>query len=215
MSVENFLLNTDYPIDQIIGYGSGSVTIPSFGFNDPIITHGYSFAPLYYIRWSYTSTFDVSYEETGRISAEVLVSGETRPLTASIIISNNSTASVTVYYRIIFFRPFDQSPISDNTQIGLDDFNINTDDNLPKIYMEGYINNPGGTVSHNLGFIPQVDAWFSFSDGRKGRFMGSNMDSTFYDYKLIVTTTTLTYTKDPSMTLFTPNLYYRIYGDRI
>lgn len=214
-TANDMVLDSDYPMDKIIGYSTGSNVVPALNFNDLTLTHNFPFAPLYYLRWSLSPTFATSFEETGRISTDFLIAGEMSVNTAKIYMTNNTSTSATIYYRLILFAPYDINATSDQTQLFLDDYNINTDYNYPKIYLEGYINDPGGTINHNLGYIPQVDAWFFATNGKVTRFMGSRMPTTSADYKLLVTTNTLVYIRDPSLPSFTPKLYYRIYLDSI
>lgn len=207
----DFLISTDHPIDKVIGYHTGSVTVSAFNFNDFTLTHGFGFAPLYSLRWSYSPAFDESFEETTRFEWRFRVSCATKNNVTEVRTSNNTSTSRTIYYRIIYFAPFDLEAPYSYTQLQLDDFNINTDYNYPKILLEGYLPSSGGSVAHNLGYIPQVEAW-SIDDFGLSRWMGGAVFASGYENKILVSTSSVTYQKEPA-SFWSPSIYYRIYGD--
>lgn len=164
--LRNFLLNTDAPIDKIIGSSTGSVSVPSNDFREVVINHGFSFTPLFYIKWSTSPTFNPSYEsqwfQPSSLPYSVYGTSSSSDMRLSV---SNYGGTVTIYYQVIYFMPSDINvsvPI-----VSLDNFQMNTDYNYTKIISEGRINGSSGTITHDLGYIPQVEAWYiRATDGR-------------------------------------------------
>lgn len=214
VDTRKFLLDSDYPIDKIIGTFTGSIPIAASDFNDITIPHGFTSTPLYYIRWSYSSDFSTSYEETGNSAGfSVFVGCETNNTNIIIRTTNLTASPLTVYYRVILFPRYDVSYDVTNTQNNLDTFNLNTDYNYPKIYAEGYLPKVSGTFVHGLGYRPTVEAWFVLDNGTFSRFLGSSFGVSA-QYNLLVDTNTINWTNSISG-LFQARVYYRIYGDEI
>lgn len=214
------LLDTDSPIDKIIGYITGSVTIPAFDFNDVTISHGFDVAPVSYVKWSFTNSFTDSYDETPFDGIEnIFVSLSTTNSNVIVRCSNNGATVRTLYYRVTLFAQGDKVYSSNNTQTGLDNFNINTDYNYPKLKHEGYLARTGDTFNHNLGYIPQVDAWLlsTLYGGSNTRYMISSMRSTpvgTFESRLTITESQIIFTCPSPMTS-DQGIYFRIYGDHI
>lgn len=161
------LLNTDYPIDKIVGYSAGSQSVPAFGVPTITVPHGMAYAPLYYIKWSNTADFAVSNDEIGVSFNRSLLFSNADSTNIYLFPFNNTGGSLTFYYRIIYFMPTDVDVIQDETQSDFDDFILNTDYNYTKILDQGLLNSSSATIAHNLGYYPQVEAWYvRASDGR-------------------------------------------------
>lgn len=154
------LLNTDYPIDKIIGYSTGSFSISAFNSTTVTVPHSYTFAPLFFLKWSTTSDFSVSYDEIGVSFNYISVNANADTVNVYLFPFNNTGSSVTIYYRLIYFMPTTVNEIAAQTQSALDSYVLNTDYNYTKIYEEGYIASSSGSITHNLGYYPQVEAWY-------------------------------------------------------
>lgn len=215
MALSDLLIDSDHPVDKVVGYNTGSVTIPAFDFNDVPVRHGLNFIPLPFMKWSFTSTFDSSYQETGNNSAYgVFISCTTNNTNTIIRTSNNTASPITIYYRVLYFAPYDIVAVAPETQNTLDAFNINTEWNYPKIFLENYIANTGGSVFHGLGYVPQVESWVVTST-EAYRMSYSGVVNSFFDQRVTVDENNLTYEVDPSVPTPPGRLYFRIYGDRV
>ena len=206
----NFLVDSDYPMDKIIGSKSGSFTRTTATYlTGEVVAHGFSFAPTYILQWSTSSTFIPCYSE--QLSGDgfsPLIEAQTD--TTNIYLTGFvPTGSVTFYYRVLLFMPSDINVDATSTAVSYNNFVINTDNNYPKIFLEGKIT-ATTIITHNLGYYPLVDFWIHrISDGRIRHFpvsqtiIGSEGGA-------IVTTTTATF--------YLPTghdyIYYKIYGDQ-
>lgn len=216
VDLRNFLLNTDAPIDKIIGSSTGSVTVPSNDFADVIINHGFSFTPLFYVKWSTSPTFSPSYESQWFQPSSVPYSiyGNSSSSDMRLSASNLSGSSVTLYYQIIYFMPSDVS--TDVPSVSLDDFQLNTDYNYTKIVLEGVLNSGSGTIDHNLGYIPQVEAWYvRSSDGRCLRLDYSYPEDPglFSSPEVEVTSTQIIFRQSQDTFNNATKYYYKIYAE--
>lgn len=215
-NARNFLINSDYPIDQIIYIYSGSVLIPAFDFNDVTIPHGLPFTPLPMGQWSTTSDFSVSYEiSSGPLGGTpyTVNTGIEANATNIIFSNNNNTGSpITVYYRIYAFQPSNASGDSPHTKSQDADFIFSSDYNYTKLLSSGVTGTLGAgaatAVTHSLGYYPQVMAWKE-KTGVITPLVFAGLDGGGHSAQ--VTTTTVLFTastSDPS-SLF----HYRIYLD--
>lgn len=104
----NFQLNTDTPIDKVVTYYDGSVSLPSgFDIRTTTISHNLGFRPLPYGRWSLDPGFSTSNEidnGTGDLQVPSMI------VTTSLDSLNNTfefttqkqsgSPSTTVYFRL-------------------------------------------------------------------------------------------------------------------
>lgn len=164
------LFSSDAPIDRVIGTISGSLAIPYDpnlgGYAEAIIPHNFGFAPLFHARWSDSPSFDFSHECTWvtPVYAKFTPSVATSSTDIKITAGNNSGAAGTMYYQIFFFLPPNVSPGQLPTPP--EQLVMSSDYNYTKLVQQGTLGSSGGTITHNLGYLPQVEAWVTRFDGR-------------------------------------------------
>lgn len=159
MAVEprNFLLNTDYEMDKIIYFTSGSINPGETKF----ISHNLGFAPLVFGVCAFNEDFSDSrispyqqWLDSGYIQFQFWSTNEHIRLGYH----NDQSGSQKLYYRIYAFEPSNSSaqiaPTSDKAK----KFVLNTDYNYCKLFKKG-IAHGNATIQHNLGYIPFVLAW--------------------------------------------------------
>lgn len=172
------LLSTDTPIDQIILFKEGSVSVSPItaieggwymGDGSVTIPHSLSFAPLPYVEYSLTPDFtDVSTMELVPVDFILaspsqsihILCRETAADNSNIYVSFwnfNSSSTTTVYYRIYGFAPTNAGTTDVPPTAGLGSLNVpvfNTDLNYMKIVGSG--TSSGGTINFNS---PISQAW--------------------------------------------------------
>lgn len=201
-------------MDKIAGYYTGSIVSPAGGEGTTVtIPHTFGTYPLTTVKWSTTADFSVSYDETDivNIGGLFIFSYST---TTNIIFSgyNNNATPVTIYYRIYCFLPSDEDIDVTSTQSGLDDFVINTDYNYPKVFLQGNTTTNPATITHSLGYYPQVDVWYvDTTVNRCYHFTGSNIPADSVYANVTISTTYLKMFQPWHPT--TIKWYYRIYVD--
>lgn len=216
--LRNFLLNTDAPIDKIIGSSTGSIFIPANDFRDVIINHGFGFTPLFYIKWSNTPSFNPSYESQWFQPSSIPFSmyGNSSSVDMRLFANNFDVGAVTLYYQVIYFMPTDVNV--NMPLVSLDNFQLNTDYNYTKIISEGKISAGSGVINHNLGYLPQVEAWFMRSnDGRCLRLDYSFPENPgfFSSPEVEVTETQVIFRQSQDAFNNATAYHYKIYADGI
>ena len=224
MAIEDFVLNTDYPVDKVIYLLSGSFSLPGSTYPVINVPHNLPFPPLLGGSWSLTPDFLVCYElDSGPISFADTTFVNTQYMGAAadstnvrINAGNNVATGVTIYYRIYGLQPTGY-PTADIPVLSAsgDDFLLNTDYNLTKLFTADVVSQPATTtpaatitVNHNIGYIPQVVVWEEVS--------GYIRPMTLADTFVIAASTTVTST---TVSFFTPEFssakkyHYRIYLD--
>ena len=155
----NFLFNTDYEMDKIIYFTSGSITANEY---QKTITHNLGFKPLIFGVCATASDFSdprtIPYENITQDNS-IWFYAKASASNRYLEFVNFSDQNAKMYYRIYAFEPSDSNadivPTGDNAS----QFILNTDYNYCKLHSKGELNE-GGTVTHNLGYIPQVLAWY-------------------------------------------------------
>lgn len=211
----NFLFNTDFPIDQIVYIREGSTTIGTGGTVN--IAHGLPFIPNVIFYWSFDSDFATVYDQnvgpfpSGNIGFPFTLQVTASSDATNVILNANGTLGPsTVYYRIFAFQPSDYTGDVDPTASSADNFTLNTDFNYTKLLTYDKVTvNAGGTttITHDLGYIPQVLAWTVFS-GTSNPLLYSALDG--FNRDVEVTTTSIIINND---TFLDYDFYYRIYAD--
>lgn len=208
-----FLLDTDYPIDKIIGYNEGSFTYSQSQIDPHKVKHGFDFAPLYIIKWSKNSNFHVSYDETGIITYpedQALVHADSTNINISIV--KNKSGTDTYYYRLYYFLPTDEDEKLSVQNLNKNDFVFNTDFNYTKIYKQGTKGSGSSyTINHNLGYYPQVEVWYETSVGLFHKVYGPGSSSPFQS-TAVITTSQLKLKKNSDPVT---KWYYKIYVDEV
>lgn len=209
MNPDQFILNTDYPIEQIIGSSSGSFTRNSSNFLTPhAFNHGFTFAPLYIMQWSTNSNFTPAYSEQLMGDGSVPLLEAQTDASTTYLYSFVPSGSVTFYYRVVYFMPPDINVDVPETASAYNTYVFNTERQYPKVILQG--KTTGGTISHNLGFYPMVDFWLHrVSDGMIRHFPVTETDSGNEGGAIITTS---------SVQFLPPGghdyAYYKIYGDK-
>ena len=158
----DFLLNTDYEMDKIIYFKSGSLTL-SGGYAQEDISHNLGFAPLIFGVCAYNSDFSdprtIPFES---ITQDNTITFYADSYSNKIRVSyvNYSGSPGKMYYRLYGFEPSTSTAAIAPTNENANKFILNTDYNYCKLCKKGTIDgNSNTTVQHNLGYIPQVLVW--------------------------------------------------------
>ena len=209
MNPDQFILNTDYPVEQIIGSSSGSFTRNDSNFITPhTLSHGFTFAPLYIMQWSTNPSFIPAYSEQLMGDGSVPLLEAQTDASTTYLYSFVPSGSVTFYYRVVYFMPPDINIDVSETASAYNTYVFNTERQYPKVVLQG--KTTGGTIVHNLGFYPMVDFWLHrVSDGRIRHFPMTETDSGNEGGAIITTN---------SVQFLPPSghdyAYYKIYGDK-
>ena len=161
----NFLLNTDYEIDKIVYFTSGSL----LAGNTQNITHNLGFTPLVFGVCAFNSDF----RDPHALPYEYLTQSNTVAFTlgadgtnVQIGYDDYNAPSSRAYYRIYAFEPSNSAAVVAPTSSNANKFILNTDYNYCKLYKKGTVSGNANTnVAHNLGYLPQVLAWSEDSSG--------------------------------------------------
>lgn len=172
----NFLVNSDYPLDKVVYRTTGSFSLATyFDSKTTTIPHGLPFTPLVSMSWSTTSDFSVCYEAgsgpapTDSTRHYLGITGDVYADATNIVInsSNFISSATTIYYRIFAFAPSTYTSDVSSTQDTGDNFVLNTDYNYTKLLTSGKLTLAStDTVTHSLGYIPQVQTWVEAADGK-------------------------------------------------
>lgn len=201
----DFLLNTDYEMDKIIYFTSGSV--------DPTGTikvddNKFRFIPLLFGVFSFHEDF------SDTISNGTAKNDYSCSLTATatgIYVMYRNDNNKKLYYRIYAFMPTDGGGNIGSTQKDAKQFILNTDYNYCKLYKKGTV--AGGetlTVNHDFGYTPLVMTWYSGNGGLVPQTYNTNNDPDLPSCQV-----TDKYVKLRNYDGATRPLHYRIYYDEV
>lgn len=213
MNPNNFLSTTDYPIDQILGAIEGSFTVAGTSFISVSVPHGLSFEPLGMLKWSTDPTFDLSYDEIGISFNAATVTMSTDATNVNFDVLNLTQSSITVYYRVIFYAKPNENVTTPASASELDSFALSTDYNNPKIFLQGSAA-PNDTVTHGLGYLPQMDLWYRTTTGVIFRFKDATLFNSPDRPRAQISTSSLQL-YDSDFGYRVQEWYYRIYVDEI
>lgn len=206
----NFLLNTNYSMDKIAGYRTGSfkLVLSSLGSysGEVNLSHTHGVYPLCTLVWSFNSNFSPSYTEASfiDINGVSIFCGST---TSSIKVSAfNLYSAATIYYKLFYFVPDVANIDVTSTQSSFDNFVISTDYNYMKLHMAGSLTGTNVSVTHGLGYYPAVELW-KVQNGRCYKVVYNDVTSTTIEGERL-STSTLNLFSNVSTTW-----YYRIYAD--
>lgn len=208
MDARDLLLSTDYPLDQVVGTMTGSISVSNF--SSIVVPHNLGFMPLTRGKWSTNSGFSTSYDPTNGLSP-LNIYIEMYANATNLVVNgiNMNSGSATVYYRVYFLMPSNVNVQALPTQSSLDTFNLNTDYNYTKLLLAGVHNSGSGSVSHNLGYYPQVEVWKE-ADG----FARPVIDYTFGDNPYsTVSTSSVSFV--PGVFETPERWHYRIYAEEL
>lgn len=154
----NFILNTDYEMDKIIYFNEGSLNAGDY---DVDIPHSLGFTPLIFGVCAFNSDFSdargVPYQAQ-TVSNTVQFTVQANGVNVRLSYINQSGSPSKIYYRLYGFEPSNSTATVAPTSGNADKFILNTDYNYCKLYKKGTAS-PNATVSHALGYIPQVLIW--------------------------------------------------------
>ena len=164
---KDFLLNTDYELDKIIFVKTGDfVSSTEFSYN-------LNFTPLIFGIWSTSSDFSSANILGPQITAEPIPGLYTPPLTVGcralpdkikLTAIGEGADSTRIYYRLYgFAHPNSNSNVPTTSNLA-HSFSLNTDYNYRKLKEAGEFTSGGQTYQHNLGYLPQVMAWFQYKE---------------------------------------------------
>lgn len=209
-----FLLNTDYEMDKIIYFTSGSITASEIS---KTIDHTLGFAPLIFG----VCAFDESFNDPRTIPYEYITTQNTISLTAQatstqikIYYTNYTDQNTPIYYRIYAFEPSTSSAQILPTSSLAKKFILNTDYNYCKLFKKGTLSGNGQhSVTHNLGYLPQTLIWAESS----GTIIPIDHSNGWYDPILnepfgVQVTSSQVISDFPATANF-DTIHYRIYYD--
>lgn len=216
MAVTDFLLNSDYPLDKVILINPTSGT--SGDSIDITVPHGLPFTPLPWFQWSFTPDFSVAYEDntgnfpSGNLNYFFNLQLSIEANATNIIIRGNGVLlSSTVYLRIFAFQPSTSNVELPGTESLADNFVINSDYNYMKLFDTGVTGSIAGaattTVTHGLGYKPQILAW---SEDSLGTIYPMSLSWALVNVNVEVTSTQMIIRND---SFTTQKIHYRIYLD--
>ena len=204
----NFLINTDYPMDKIIYMASGSFSLGANGAGYTAnVAHGLSFTPLLIGTWSTSSSFTVSHEcfwsgwEGVDINSIIMSISSDGTNTKLFAINGSNSAATTIYWRVYGFMPSNINLDVSYTASLSSNFQLNSDYNYTKLIPEltGIATAAATTtITHNLGYRPQVIIWIKD---------GMELEQRNISGYAKVTTTTVVITAPSN------DVHYRIYAD--
>lgn len=220
-NAKNFLVNSDFPFDNVIYLKSDSTAMDSS--TNLSFPHNLGFAPMLDVTWSYDSDFRTTYfQNSGPVSGaypgylydlQVTVESDASNV---YLYASGPPPTRTGYYRIFGFQPNDSNASIVPTVSSGDNFILNSSYNYTKLFKQGSIPYTAGAVSvsfaHNLGYYPQVQVWNmgTYTGARMGLIAASG-DSASDVWQINITTTSLNMAINNIYTSGT--LYYRIYLD--
>lgn len=234
MALDDFAINSDYPMDIVAVALTGTMSGfefpifpvpfgPPFAYAQKTITTGLSYSVLPFGQWSLDGGI------TWHAFGDTLENGEAYLSFDSStgnfeIEAGASSSNATLTYRVFGFLPNDSDadvplPAWQNSNL-----NVNSDFGYSKLVAAGkwveQANTTAVLFTHNLGYRPQVLAWTESSGIIS--MLSSSYISAFTEYgasegTAIIPTATnvqaIVTVKDT--TNFTPaTVHYRIYGDR-
>lgn len=218
-NANSFLANSDYPMDKVVYLKSGSDVCDNHTI---VLAHGLPFAPLINGYWSFTSDFSTCYEfSSGTFPSPNPSFLFSRTVEVQYADTTNIRLPTTdlvgdskpFYYRIFGFQPDDSNVLLPPLMSSGDNFFIDTDYNMMKLYQVGHVTvAPLGsaTVTHGLGYLPHMLLWVNQgSTGFTPITYGS--DSTIDTITNEVTTTSVIFTNTNSFQ--SSRFDYRIYTD--
>lgn len=166
-----FMLTSDYPIPILVWKMETSLTVPVgqyFNAAHKSVAHGLPFTPWIIGQWSTNANFQPAYDLANDMpiftgtQPDLMILAGADSTNIRLSAMHTAASSKTFYFRIMAFLPPDytgdwNNPLGDTTH-----FTLNSEFNYPKLFKSGSITVPDGTtktVSHDLGYLPQVRAW--------------------------------------------------------
>lgn len=196
------LVNSHYDTPWIVYKQEFQIAVEQYGYANVARPHGLPFIPLLIGQWSDNGNFSPAYDlsvdtpdyTSGQPRIAAYVSADATNIHFNL---TNNENTKTFYFRLMAYAPPDYkgdvTPVEYNSP-----FRYNSHYRYLKIFKAG---SASGTVSHDLGYIPQCRIWSMGSPTRpSGRVYPSNG---------IITSSTLQ-ADDQNSSQF----YYHIYLDK-
>lgn len=231
----DFRISSEQPTDLIVGFWEGRT---SFEWKQYSFNHTLGFAPLCIGFWSDTEDFTepipfsiaqgINYmDPTTHVSRPLFESVSLIVTTTSMIFNSKFASDRDVYYRIYAFMPTDLDLSVATTSQLASRYILNSDWNYRKIYMAGDMELTLDTstrrtalpvtISHNLGYRPQVMVWIGNSQGTVQELSYAQTEYRNiqrFENSIEVSNSDIVVTAPwPQSAGVAPKLYYRIYLD--
>ena len=168
-NIDNFRLDSDYPMDKIVYFKEGTFTPSNGSFS---FSHGLSFTPLLFGVISKTSNFAESFSfnspmvETGAITnfapRGIMILSNSTTVYFYIPDELRSVLTGTYYYRLYGFSDESSNITASETSTSGGNLILSSDYNYYKLFESGdveYTGSPSVTINHNLGYKPFVLLW--------------------------------------------------------
>lgn len=157
-----FELNTDYEMDKILDYASGSLSVATIDSEQQTVAHGLTYNPLVVVSWSTDPDFNVSYDSfatSGNYPNTTIFDAGADATNFTVFAVNNTASTATFYWRIYTLPRHDADPdIVATASTSQNTFAFNTDRRYTKLYEAGMVTETT-TINHGLGYRPQVMLW--------------------------------------------------------
>lgn len=212
VDLRNFLRNTDYPTDQIVGFLKGEVTVPNNDFRTVDFPHPLGVKVLPVSSWSPTADFDISYPAIPDLvgnGARPSVAIQANESVVRVVVTNFTGAARTIHWRSFFLLPSNVDPDVEPTAILSLPLTYSTDYNYRKLFKEDYVTS-SQTIAHDLNYRPQVKLWGQYANGFIGEYIASDAYPTPTSDSAEVTTSSLILGLRGTYA----GIHYRIYGDQ-
>lgn len=176
MALDDFIVDSDHPMDLVVFVAEGNITSFSNGYGAATIAHGLPFTPLPFGVWS--SNGGTTWQPITGISAEpnkpfAQIYGTSTQVTIAIQLNSSGTP---IMYRIFGFAPSGASGDVTPPALRFSSFSLNTDFDYSKliasIVWPATATSGTTLVTHSLGYIPEVAAWEENSGGQISPMIG-------------------------------------------
>lgn len=167
MSISNYIVHSDYPMDEIVWTSEGMASSSSMSGTDTVITHGLPFAPLVFGQFSLDGStwYPMNMEGFYTIKMTVSLFSDKQNVRINVI---TNRGAVTIRYRLWAFAAAGEQHKLPRIA-SANQFRFNTGYNYSKLVKAGVWNVVEGNeqviYAHNLGYIPSVMAWQEESGG--------------------------------------------------
>jgi len=173
---KDFQYSTDFVADFIVGMWEDSFLAVNGTTTSIVVPHGLSFTPLVKGNFSSSSDFFPSNEmSTSVILYSFSVPGMQVSIYAdgvniSINAYNFTGSNKTLYWRVYALMPDDIDADVGDITTPRSDMLFDTDNLYLKVLDRGHvpISTTSVVIPHNLGYVPYVEAWVTFSIGTVG-----------------------------------------------
>lgn len=214
MNPDNFILNSDYPLEKIAGLFEFSGTT---GASTSTMAEGVSFqftntvgVPLLIDgQFSFTPDFTVAYPLMSEDENRYFSTDSAYTTRTTIYISGSGYGGARpIYFRIWGFVPEDTAIVVPSTaSASQDNFVLDTRKNYLKVFKDGRQKigaDESFTIQHNLGYIPYFKVWLGSGSSWQVVTYGSGTLNYAIDSQKLVLTDTSGYGF---------NYYYRVYAN--